>query len=186
MDGTLTVAVHDFQEIRTAIGLASDEPILEALEKMPRREAQAALDRLNEIEMEIARDAQAGEGVEALLRELVGRKARLGILTRNGVEIAHETLRACGLLQYFDPQFILGREQAPPKPKPDGIHKLLDMWEVQAYRAVMVGDYYYDLAAGRAAGTSTVYVDPRGESKWCDYADITVTRLDSLVEILEG
>ena len=185
MDGTLTVPAHDFDAIRKTMGLASNEPILEAIERMPDDEAKAATAHLNDLEMEIAREAVAGEGVDALLTELANRKLSLGIVTRNGFDIARETLRACGLGKYFDSQFIMGREQAQPKPKPDGIEKLLGMWQAPAERAVMIGDYYYDLAAGRAAGTATVYLDIRGESVWSEYADITVERLDALLGLLE-
>ena len=185
MDGTLTVPAHDFEVIRKTMGLSSSEPILEAIERMPDKEAQAAMAHLDEIEMEIAREAVAGAGVEALLAELAQRNLSLGIVTRNGFDIAKETLRACGLLKYFDAQHIMGREQAPPKPKPDGIHKLLEMWQAPANKAVMIGDYYYDLAAGRAAGTATVYLNVRGESAWSEYADVTVERLDALLSFLD-
>ena len=185
MDGTLTVPAHDFEAIRKSMGLSTNEPILEAIERMPEAQAHAALTQLNDIEMEIARDSVAGEGVETLLAELASRKVSLGIVTRNGFEIAKETLRACGLLKYFDTQFIMGREQAQPKPKPDGIQKLLALWQAPAERAVMIGDYYYDLAAGRAAGTATVYLNIRGESAWSKYADITVERLDALLGWLD-
>ena len=184
MDGTLTVPAHDFEEIRKTMGLSASEPILEAIERMPAPEAEAAMIRLNDIEMEIAHEAEAGDGVEVLLAELANRNVSLGIVTRNGFEIAQETLRACGLFKYFDTRFIMGREQAQPKPKPDGIRKLLALWQAPAERAVMIGDYYYDLAAGRAAGTATVYLDRRGEAVWSDYADITVERLDALLGLL--
>ncbi len=185
MDGTLTVPAHDFEAIRKTMGLSTNEPILESIERMAEGDACAALTQLNDIEMEIAREAIAGEGVETLLAELTSREVSLGIVTRNGFDIAKETLRACGLMKFFDTQFIMGREQAQPKPKPDGIQKLLAMWQAPADRAVMIGDYYYDLAAGRAAGTATVYLDARGESAWSDYADITVERLDALLGWLD-
>ena len=102
MDGTLTVPAHDFEAIRKTMGLATDEPILEAIERMPEAQARTALTQLNDIEMEIARDSIAGEGVETFLAELASRELSLGIVTRNGYEIAKETLRACGLLKYFD------------------------------------------------------------------------------------
>ena len=62
MDGTLTVPAHDFEAIRKTMGLASNEPILEAIAGMPEDEANAALAHLNDLEMEIALEAVAGEG----------------------------------------------------------------------------------------------------------------------------
>lgn len=185
MDGTLTVAVHDFEAIRVSLGLPPGEPILEALSRLPEPEAAAAYERLDQIELELAQQARPGEGAQALLTLLDGRDTKVGIVTRNAVDIAHETLRVCGLSQYFDPSCILGRESGQPKPSPDGVHKLLARWNAKSDRAVMVGDYYFDLAAGRAAGTATVYLDPRGEFEWADYADISIERLDMLVALLD-
>ena len=46
MDGTLTVAVHDFDAIRDALGLPQGRPILEQLAELPADEAQRLRDRL--------------------------------------------------------------------------------------------------------------------------------------------
>lgn len=182
MDGTLTVAVHDFESIRRTLGLPPGEPILEAVAKLPAHQAADLMRRLEAIEMAIAREARPGKGAEALLGHLRARGAKLGIVTRNGERIARETLLACGLHAYFEPAHVLGRESGEPKPMPDGVHKLLEIWGAPASRTVMVGDYYFDLVAGRAAGTATVYVDPSGRFEWRDYADLCVVGLDALMD----
>ena len=75
----------------------------------------------------------------------------------------------------------MGREAALPKPSPEGIRQLLKLWDAAPEDAVMVGDYVFDIMAGRAAGTATVYVDTSGEFQWADHADIRVRRLEHLV-----
>ena len=65
-----------------------------------------------------------------------------------------------------------------------GIHDLLHLlagWSAQAERAVMVGDYLFDLLAGRLAGTMTVLVDPEGRFEHAHAADACVERLDLLI-----
>jgi phosphoglycolate phosphatase-like HAD superfamily hydrolase len=111
-------------------------------------------------------------------------EARLGILTRNSFANARETLRVSGLADYFDTACIVGREAAAPKPDPGGIHRLLDVWRAVPHDAVMVGDYRYDLLAGRAAGTATVYVDTSGEFPFAEHADLSVRSLAEVVERL--
>ena len=54
MDGTLTIAQHDFDAIRAELGLPEGLPILESLEKLPSAEAKVLHSQLNEIELEIA------------------------------------------------------------------------------------------------------------------------------------
>jgi len=120
----------------------------------------------------------------ALLDALVARGARLGILTRNTFASAQETLRVCGLARFFDDACIVGREIAAPKPDPDGIHRLLGDWRAAPHEAVMVGDYRFDLLAGRAAGTATIYVDPSGAFPFAEHADVSVRSLAELFERL--
>jgi HAD superfamily hydrolase (TIGR01509 family) len=185
MDGTLTVAVHDFDAIRDALGLQQGRPILEQLAEMPDNRARPLLEKLDEIEKELARRATSQRGARRLLRALERRGAKTGILTRNSHDIALATLDACGLAGYFDPACVLGRESCEVKPSADGIRKLLDSWGAAAAEAVMVGDYLFDLIAGREAGTATVYLDPTGQFEYGDRADLCVRGLTELAEMLE-
>ena len=184
MDGTLTGAVHDFDAIRAELGLPAGRPILEEVATRPEREARALLLRLDEIELALARRSRAADGALALLDALAARGARLGILTRNSRANACETLRAAGLERFFSETCILGREAAAPKPDPAGIRRLLDGWRAAPEQAVMVGDYRYDLLAGRAAGTATVYVDTRGEFPFAEHADLAVRSLAELAGLV--
>lgn len=184
MDGTLTVAVHDFDAMRAELGLRPREPILEQIAAEPVARARSLLERLDAIELELAEQARAADGAHALLERLCARGARLGILTRNSFANAQATLRACALERFFAPECVVGREAAAPKPDPAGIHRLLAHWRAEPHQAVMVGDYRYDLLAGRAAGTATVYVDLSRGFPFREHADVAVGSLDALAELL--
>lgn len=184
MDGTLTVAIHDFEAIRAELGLPPGRPILETIAALPAEQAGALSRRLEEIELRLAFQASPQTGAPELLRSLNQRGARLGVLTRNSGRNAYQTLRSCGLADFFEPEQVLGREAAAPKPDPDGINKLLAVWGARPDQAVMVGDYLFDLAAGRQAGTATVYVDVMGAGLWQEQADITVRSLGELLALV--
>ncbi len=186
MDGTLTVPAHDFDAIRTELGLPQGRPILEQIAERPPEKARRLLDRLEVIEREIAARAVPHPGARELLELLARRRARLGILTRNSHAIALETLARCGLASFFDPGFILGREACDPKPSPDGIHKLLNLWSASPSEAVMVGDYRFDIESGREAGTATIYVGPAERGDWTALADARVGDLRALKDLLEA
>jgi len=180
MDGTLTVAAHDFDAIRAELGLAPRHPILEQLAAIgePRR---AQLEtRLAELELEIARASRPARGALDLLERLAGR-ARLGILTRNTRANAIETLAAAGLAGFFPEGAIVGRDEAPPKPDPGGVLALLGQWRLAPEDAVVIGDYRFDLEAGRTAGTAVVYCDPSGGFEFAELADLCVRSLSELV-----
>lgn len=159
MDGTLTVAVHDFAAIREALDIPAEDDILTHLAALPAEEAAAKHAWLLEHERDLAIASRPATGAVELVRELVARDCQLGILTRNARALAHVTLEAIGLADCFPVQSILGRDEAPPKPHPGGLLKLAEAWDVSPNEMVMVGDYRFDLDCGRAAGTRTILVN---------------------------
>lgn len=181
LDGTLTLAIHDFDAIRAELGLPAGRTILEALAELPQRERQERLERLDAIELRLARVSRPQPGAGPVLEALTERGARLGILTRNSRRNAFETLRAAGLEHFFEPECVLGRDQAPPKPSPAGVLQLLARWGAGPASSVMVGDFAFDLQCGRAAGALTVYLDPSGRFDHAALADHRIRRLDELL-----
>lgn len=185
LDGTLTLPVHDFPAIRIALGMSeSDFDILEFLASLPVAEAEARRSQLIEIEYGLAARTIVAPGAGRLLKHLLGRDACVGILTRNTRETALHTLSRIGLDGYFNPDAVLGRDEAVPKPHPEGIGKLLSAWGRTPDETVMVGDYLFDLQVGRAAGTATIHVDRSGAFRWPELADIEVATLDELAEAM--
>lgn len=184
LDGTLTLPVHDFALIRLELGVPPGADILDYLNALPPAEAALRHARLHEIELELTLRTDTAPGAERLLEALAGRGARLGILTRNSREIALVTLSHLGLRDYFEATAIIGRDEALPKPEPDGIRKLAAHWGAEPSATVMVGDYLFDLQAGRAAGAATVHVDRTGSFRWPEYADLTVVSLAELLPLV--
>ncbi|MBF8756928.1 HAD family hydrolase [Pseudomonas guariconensis] len=170
MDGTLTVAVHDFAAIREALGIPPEHDILTHLAALPAEEAAAKHAWLLEHERDLAIASRPAEGAVELVRELAGRGCQLGILTRNARELAHVTLEAIGLADCFAVEHILGRDEAAPKPSPDGLLQIAQAWDVSPASLVMVGDYRFDLDCGRAAGARTVLVN-LPDNPWPELAD---------------
>ena len=170
MDGTLTIAVHDFAAIREALSIPAEEDILTHLAALPADESAAKHAWLLEHERDLAQGSRPAPGAVELVRELAGRGYRLGILTRNARELAHVTLEAIGLADCFAEADVLGRDEAPPKPHPGGLLKLAEAWDISPSRMVMVGDYRFDLDCGRAAGTRTVLVN-LPDNPWPELTD---------------
>jgi HAD superfamily hydrolase (TIGR01509 family) len=184
LDGTLTFSVHDFDYIRAELGLERDVPVLETLNAMPAEQSAPLWDRLNEIESHFASMAKVMDGSRALLEKLATRGARLGIFTRNVMPVVVETLRACDLKHFFDDAFLVDRDTCTPKPSPEGIYHLLDLWQAEPEDTVMVGDYLYDMQSGRSAGVATIHLDSRRDKRWPEYTDIYIrdfSELDGMV-----
>ena len=184
LDGTLTIAVHDFDAIREELGIPEGQPIIKTLESLPLKESRNKKKKLQEIEEKLALNASPAPGVKKLLETLNSQNYFFGILTLNTRENAWITLKALGLSEYFTKESVIGRWCAEPKPSPDGIKKLLNHWNIYANDALIVGDYLYDLQVGRAAEIATVHVDPSGNFEWPGLADISVCSLNELTEML--
>lgn len=184
MDGTLTIAVHDFAAICQELGIPSNKNILEGIAELPEPEAMECRQKLEAIELEIAQQSQAQPGAIELLSQLRSQNKQIAILTRNSKTVATRTLAACGLDSFFNSNTILSRDCCTPKPSPEGIHHLLKTWNSKPQQAVMVGDYIFDLLTGRNAGTATVHLDVTGTFAWPEHADLCITHLDELAQAI--
>lgn len=180
MDGTLTLPIHDFEDIRSRLGIQPTSSILEAIEKMPAARAAEVSRQLHLLEMRLAREARPQPGVKDVLTRLSQAGKKLGILTRNGREIAHATLAEAGLSSFFEKDSVISRDDCAPKPNPDGVHLLLNYWNAPREEAVIVGDFLYDIQAGFNAGIQTVHFDSSGRFEWPQFTHHKIIEISAL------
>jgi HAD superfamily hydrolase (TIGR01509 family) len=181
LDGTLLAPALDFHAIRAEIGLPPVVPILEtmlALEPEARRRAFAILDRH---EAEAAARSELMPGAKELLAALRLRGIKMAVLTRNSRVSVDAACRRHGL--EFDA--ISTRETHRPKPDPDGVHDLMRSFGARAGETVVVGDYRFDIEAGRGAGVRTIVLvaEPK---PWTKDATWVTFSLPEVGRILEG
>ncbi|MEC7986372.1 MAG: HAD family hydrolase [Myxococcota bacterium] len=185
MDGTITVPKHDFDEIRTRLGLTAGKDILKEIERLPETRRAKAHEELRDWEEEIAYKGEAAPDAKELLDFLHQRGSSLAVLTRNTKKLAHITLAQAGLQPYFTEPFILGRDCAKPKPEPDGILHITNLWNVKASECMMVGDYIHDVAAGRNAGCTTTFIQRQYILEQPALADYNCRDLRSLIPLMK-
>jgi len=169
LDGTLTLAVHDFALIRRELDIPERQDILGHLAALPAADAAAKRAWLLAHERELAATARPAPGACELLQSLHARGCSLGILTRNDHALARLSLAGIGLGALFTDAAIVGRDEALPKPDPAGLRLHAARWAVPPTELVMVGDHGYDLQAGRAAGAATVFVG--ADNAWPSLSD---------------
>jgi hydrogenase expression/formation protein HypE len=185
-DATLTLpGALDFEALRTALHAPPRTPIIEFIASLPtesaRTEASAILARFED---EAARASLPNHGAEDLVRALGRRGVGTGILTRNSLASIHTALGNFPGITASDFTVILTREAAGrPKPHPDGVLDAARRFGVPPAEMLVVGDFVYDIAAGKAAGATTVLITNGGPAPSCDPApDYTI---ESLAEILD-
>ena len=152
LDGTLVDSRLDFSLIRTELGLADGEPILETIERMPAAKAAEMMAVLDRHEDEGATRATLVPGVTALLDELDARGLRRAVVTRNSRRSATKALARLGL----EFEIVVAREDRPFKPDPAAVLRICRRWQAHPASVAVVGDYLHDIQAGRRAGALTV------------------------------
>jgi phosphoglycolate phosphatase-like HAD superfamily hydrolase len=183
LDGTLTIAVHDFKAIKEALGIPPEADILGFLEALSPEESAPLHRKLDSIERELSRKTAASSGAMELLSMLAADGCVIGVLTRNTHAIARLTLQLTGLDDFFpEASYIIGRDEALPKPDPAGALHLASLWNASPDDIVLTGDYHYDLLCGRSIGAATIHVDSSGAFRWRELSDLRVT---SLLEVAE-
>ena len=165
LDGTLTVAIHDFDAIRRALQIPPGRDILVHLQGLAPAVAAQKHAWLHAHELALAQRAQAAPGAASLLARLHGEGAQIGVLTRNARDLALITLAAAGLECWVSPDDVLGRDEMTPKPDTAGLHWFARRWKGPPAQLRMVGDSHYDLDCGRAAGVPTVLLRD-GDNPW--------------------
>ena len=154
LDGTLTAPLLDFEAIRREVGIPSGLPILEAMESFDAAARARAEVILRRHEMDAIRAATLADGCRDLLAELAARHVPVAILTRNVRDAVEDFLRRFDLRV----RAAYTREDGPPKPSPEGVLELCRTFGLQPQQVWMVGDYTYDVIAGREAGCRTALV----------------------------
>ena len=185
MDGTLTLAIHDFALIRRELDIPPDRDILHHLAALPAAEAAAKHAWLLTHEQQLAQAAQAAPGAVQLVRSLAERGCQLAILTRNARSLAQLTLEVIGLGDCFAEADIIGRDEAPPKPDPGGLLRIASNWQIAPAALVMVGDFSFDLECARAAGASSVLVN-LPDNPWPELTDLFAHDCHELLDQLYG
>ncbi len=181
MDGTLVDSMLDFEAMRSDMGLPSGQPILEALANMPAgEEKDRSLAVLREHELRGASRATLMPGVEAALADLSQRKIQQGIRTRNSREATDMVV--AGLELSFS--MVLTREDAPVKPDPQGLLDISQEWNLPPGEILFVGDYLFDMQAGRRAGMQSVLYMPKEVPSYVEESDFQIRHFDELISLI--
>jgi HAD superfamily hydrolase (TIGR01509 family) len=187
-DGTLTLpGALDFPAIKKALGCPSGQLILEFVESQPPDRRAGLMEILEEMEDNAARASLPNRGAEECLRALKERQIPVGILTRNRLKSVRRALEQFKVVTIDDFDAIVTRELSLPKPHPDGVIKAAGQMGLSPEELLVVGDFRFDVIAGKRAGASTVLLTNGGESVMAPddpQPDYTISRLEDLPLIL--
>jgi HAD superfamily hydrolase (TIGR01509 family) len=181
MDGTLTKPMLDFPAIKAEMGIGS-RPILEALSELDVVAREAAERILHRHEEQAALESDLNDGCVPLLDWLRTNQIPTALITRNSAQ------SVCTVLNRHRMTFdtVIAREDGPFKPDPWPIMHACQGLSLRPQDAWMVGDGQYDIEAGNAAGTPTVWISHGRQRAFESEPTHVVSDLIALLEVLRG
>ncbi|MCS7119180.1 MAG: HAD family hydrolase [Archaeoglobaceae archaeon] len=186
LDGTIVEFNIPFNLIRERLGIRDGFILERILQERDEKRKAEMLKILIEFELESARNAKLVLYAKELLELLRKKKIIHGIVTRNSrrsVEIIAERFDL-----NFD--FVISREDAKPKPSEEPIRMLIEKFKVESNETLVVGDFLFDLIAGKKARAKTALIVHRRNSNMLEnfkpYADYIFYSLRELAEFLGG
>jgi len=156
-DGTLTLpGALDFPAIKREMNCPPDIPILEYLETVPAELKPSLMKILESKEERAAEESLPNVGAEECLLTLRDKGVLLGIITRNSLPSVRLALERFERVRLHHFAAVMTRDDSLPKPHPDGVHKACEQMGLPVSELMVVGDFRFDVMAGKAAGACTV------------------------------
>lgn len=180
MDGVIVHQRLDFPAIKRDIWGDTEGYILERMATLSGEALARAEAVLERHETAAAMEATAMDGALPFLAWMEARGLRRGLVTRNSAKSVQIVLERLGLR--FDA--VVTREDAPPKPAPDPVLLACRRIGLRPAEVLFVGDFEFDMLAGRRAGTGTVLLRG-GTQRSSEHADLTVDSLADLRRAIE-
>ena len=112
----------------------------------------------------------------------------LGIFTRNSYKSVALALEKFEGIRMSDFAVIISRDDALPKPHPDGVYQAARHMGITISELLVVGDFRFDIMAGYAAGARTVLLTNGSKSTMAaedPQPDFTIGCLKDLLNIVK-
>lgn len=186
-DGTLTrPGALDFSKIKPVIGCPEDVPVLEYMEGIS---DPARLEKINRVlenfELEGAAASRPNTGAQDLVVWIKKMGLPVGVLTRNSRVSVVRAMEHFSDFSLEDIDALVTREDPVRiKPSGEGVNLIARRLGIPPAHILMVGDFLFDMEAGRDAGSLTAYLSndaPLPGNLSCDF---TVSALDQLKPII--
>jgi HAD superfamily hydrolase (TIGR01509 family) len=179
LDGTLVSSTLDFNQIRLDLDCPPGEDVLSFVEALSPQERAKAEAIIHQHEVDDAEQSEWLPGAKAFVDQCLELGVPLAILTRNSEFASKKKISKNNI----PISLLFTRENSLPKPDPSALNEIAKLFSLPNHSIMMVGDYKYDLEAGRNAKMSTCLVNCEGEP---DYLHLADHRYSSFIHLHEA
>lgn len=179
LDGTIAKTSVRFAPFRERIGCTTGD-VLSYIEGCDAAERERMYAIIDEYERCIEEDCVLDEDFPAVMNFLSKRHIRTGIITRSSHRHAVAVMEKLGI----SADAVIGRDDITPKPSGEPLLLLSQLLEIPPQHMLFVGDFLWDVLAGRNAGVRTVLLVRTGAKHVAPPPDYTIRRLVELIDII--
>ncbi|KGK42225.1 hypothetical protein LH51_08910 [Nitrincola sp. A-D6] len=147
LDGTLVTSSLDFVAIKQEICCPANADVLSFLQSLPDEQQHAALDVIHRHELLDAQTSDWMPGARAFVDRCIEDAIPMAIVTRNSLQSSRVKIERNAI----PIDRLITRENSKPKPDPSALLHIASEFGLPTHAILMVGDYRYDLEAGRNA-----------------------------------
>lgn len=176
LDGTLVTSSLDFLAIKREIGCPPNEDALTFIESLPDSEQKEAMAVIHFHEMQDAESSEWMPGAQEFIEACFAKKMPMGIVTRNSKRSSQMKIKKNNI----PITLLITRECSAPKPDPGALLDIAQQFSMPPRELLMVGDYRYDLEAGRNANMPSCLLHYKQLPDYADLADYAFPTFDEL------
>jgi HAD superfamily hydrolase (TIGR01549 family) len=181
LDGTLIKTNVRFSEYRRRLGNIQGD-ILEYIKTTDEATQQRLFGVIDDYEHAIQKDCTLTEGVLEVIDYLQTNDIKMGIITRSTQQHAHRIIEKLNI----PISLAIGRDTITPKPSGDALRLLSNLLKVPLDQMLFVGDYIWDILAGKDAGVKTVLYLNHNLPDFTCRPDYMVTHFTHLIELIKN
>lgn len=148
LDGTLVTSNIDFPWLRLQCQCPDNVDLLTHIESLPEAQRLNAEKIVFDHEMQEAMESEKLPNIDSVLDFCIRQNIPMGIVTRNVSEAAALKINN----NQINISRVISRNDAAPKPNPEGLLMLAKEWDIAPQHILYVGDYLYDVQAANNAG----------------------------------
>lgn len=193
MDGTLTIPVLKFQELRERLGISDEVDILDYANSAPDYDKPRIHKIIEDFEDEGNKQLQLKPSIHDLFYFLKREQLKTALLTRNNKKCVdsfikrfiHRDNKAIFSEEKHLFSKIVTRDFLPTKPHPAPVHHICAAWKAPEETVLVVGDDWQDIECGNRAGSVTVLMTKPSNTDIKNKADFCIDDLSELVTLLQ-
>ncbi|MBR9828881.1 MAG: HAD-IA family hydrolase [Oceanospirillales bacterium] len=182
LDGTLVSSDLDFAAIKREINCPPEADVLTFLETLPVEQQHEAMAIVHRHELQDAQHCEWISGARAFVDSCLEHNIPMAIVTRNSCQSSKLKIERNAI----PIEVVITRETSKPKPDPTALLDIARDFALPTHEVLMVGDYRYDLEAGRNANMKSCLVNYTMLPDYSHLADYAFPNFQALHEAMFG